>query len=280
MLLTQGRVPIDIRQFPNGEMDFSHIQDDIRIIILKWESDADLFNLMQVKRTLDARGSKQIALTILYMPYSRMDRDAVGGSSCTLRYVGEFIQSLGFAKIRVMDPHSELTLAYLGEKSESIYPFTSFDESLFERQRPNPIIMFPDAGAQKRYSKMSLFAQLRQVVGYKNRDFATGRILGYDISAADCVRGNAVIIVDDLCSGGATFLFAARELRKFTPDSITLLVSHCEKTVARGDLLKAGSPIDRIVTTNSIIDDAWVEDWYSTRGGGTPANKFRILNVI
>lgn len=278
MIYANG-TPVDLRKFPNGELDLSHIQN-CGHIVLKWESNEDLFNLMLVKRYLDnvPTNTPDVSLTILYMPYSRMDRDKDGGSACSLRFVGEFIQSLNFKSITVIDPHSELTLAYLGTRAKSHFPFETFKIHAFDGipgiHDDTPVIMFPDAGAQKRYSKEAMFAKNPQVVGYKNRDFATGHILGYDISNAECVRGRPVVIVDDLCSRGTTFLFAAREIRKFDPLSITLLVSHCEDTVFQGELLHPDSPVDFLITTDSMLDPARINR--TPLGYG---DKIRIIHV-
>lgn len=237
-----GRVkPAPFSLFPNKEMKCPVL--DTYKLILKWESDADLIHLMLLKKHMTGN----VHLKILYMPYSRMDRDSKGGTKCSLRYIGEFIQSLDFRSIEVVEPHSDLTLAYLGEASEAVYPFfddlTDFDDS--------DVLMFPDAGAQKRYGPKWTGDS---VVGNKVRNFDTGYITGYTIDNPSLVTGRNVKIVDDLCSKGTTFLFAAKELRKFNPDRIDLVVTHCEDTVYEGELLNPSkSPIDSIITTNSIL---------------------------
>lgn len=227
--------------FPNNEIKCPTLET--YKFILKWESDADLIHLMLLKK----HNLSKAHLTILYMPYSRMDRDASGGSKCSLRYIGEFIQSLGFASIEVIEPHSDLTLAYLGENSEASYPF--FDN--LDAFKASDVLMFPDAGAQKRYSSKW---KGDSIVGNKVRDFNTGYITGYTVDNPSLVTGRDVKIVDDLCSKGTTFLFAARELRKYVPNRIDLVVTHCEDTVYQGELLDPKtSPIDSIITTNSIL---------------------------
>lgn len=255
--------PVVLKRFPNGELDLSGVLSTSHLI-LRWESDEDLFNLMLIKRHIQSLGQPSVHLTILYMPYSRMDRDERGGSACSLRYAGEFIQSLGFKTISVMDPHSDLTLAYLGMDAKSFYPFISFEEPSFHDipGLDEPVIMFPDAGAQKRYHKEMLFRRFKQIVGNKVRDFKTGHILDYDISNGAACEGKTVVIVDDLCSKGTTFLFAARALERFKPACVVLLTSHCEKTIFQGELLKPGSPVDFVVTTNSLLNKEDVDAFY------------------
>lgn len=129
---------LNLPTFPNGEINLEKVNlMAVDTLVLKWESNADLFNLLLLKKHADKRGFK-LGLRILYMPYSRMDRDGNGTSDCSLRYVGEFIQNLGFKSITVVDPHSELTLAYLGTKAYSEYPFNE-GLNLFEPYAGDPV---------------------------------------------------------------------------------------------------------------------------------------------
>jgi ribose-phosphate pyrophosphokinase len=109
-------------------------------------------------------------------------------------------------------------------------------------------IFFPDAGAHKRYSKM--FSS--NVFGIKDREFETGKILSYEVSG-EIKDGSTVFIVDDLCSKGGTFILAANKLKELGAKRVILITAHCENTIKEGEVLKVGSPIDWMVTTDSIL---------------------------
>jgi ribose-phosphate pyrophosphokinase len=156
---------------------------------------------------------------------------------------------LGFKSIEVLDPHSDLTLAYLGDTAFGTYPF---QEVIREPFTQTDIVVFPDAGAQKRYGKGWKGVQL---VANKRRDFTTGKITGYSLENSAMLRGKHITIIDDLCSKGTTFLFAGKALRELEPKRVELVVTHCENSIYSGELLKPDSPIDRIYTTNSILTD-------------------------
>jgi ribose-phosphate pyrophosphokinase len=249
--------------FPNGELNFKKIEewagysineDDGRIVQFKYESDADLIHLLMISRSPVFR-SGPLHLNIAYMPYSRMDRGGYSSSNCSLRTVGELIRAMEFDSISVCDPHSDLTLAYLGSNAEAYYPF---DGRIGDtNSHSKVIIMFPDAGAQKRYAGMNCFKPYKQIVGNKVRDFKTGKIISYEVPEGALVEGKSVSIIDDLCSYGGTFKLAGDALRKFNPNFISLMVSHCEKSIFKGVLFDEDSPLDRIITTNSIVE---VED--------------------
>ena len=210
-----------------------------------------MIKLMFVKRYLDDRNVR-CALTIYYMPYSRMDR-IEGNSAFTLKYTAALINALQFDTVTVIEPHSDVTLALL-DRSKAEYPAITLlgevvEEVGFEREQD--YLFFPDAGAQKRYSKVNGYKQL---VGYKARDFATGRIKSMDVVGQVERCDFKAIIVDDLCSYGGTFLLGAEKLRELGAAQVYLLVGHCENSIYDGKLLASGM-IDRIYTTNTILSD-------------------------
>lgn len=241
--------------FPNKELNLAPIEQAILAtpigdltIKFKYRNDVDLVELLLVSQLPALKQFPSVNLDIMYMPYARMDRGGYSSSSCALRTVAGLISKMGFDHIHVCDPHSDLTLAYLGTNATAYYPFETWG---FNK---DTIIMFPDSGAQKRYAGMSCFSHNEQIVGNKVRDFKTGKIVSYEVSNGKAVAGKVVVIVDDLCSYGGTFKLAGDELVKFGPERIELMVSHCEESINSGKLFDADSPITYIWTTNSIIE--------------------------
>ena len=260
-MILVNRKEVEFIKFPNGE---TQIKVDslpergwlIQSISLKYENDSDLIKLMLVKNYLDACDRLSTdKLIIYYMPYSRMDRSE-NGSPFTLKYITNFINSLGFKKVVVIEPHSDVTPALLNN-AESLY--INFDliekvkeEVLFNEDKD--YIVFPDAGASKRYSKMkarnTLFCN-------KIRDFETGDIKGLElVGDTSKAYGRTAIIVDDLSSYGGTFIHTADRLREEGFVEVNLLVAHAENSIFErnertGKLLF--EHVDKIFTTDSIL---------------------------
>lgn len=244
---------VQFEQFPNGETKLVHESIVIPVGItkelhFKYENDADLIKLMFVKSYL---GKCDVNLTIFYAPYSRMDRSE-NGSPFTLKYVANFINNLGFNKITVIEPHSDVTLALLDNAEanyinfdlvERVKDMIGFDEN-------NDYLMFPDAGASKRYSKMKA---KNVVVGNKVRDFETGEIKGLDLMGdTSKAYGRTAIIVDDLSSYGGTFVHSANRLREEGFVEIILLVAHAENSIFKGKLFEH---VDKVFTTDSLLTE-------------------------
>lgn len=220
-------------------------------ITFKYICDSDLIDLYFVKKYLDTRTSNRIFLRILYMPYSRMDR-VENDSAFTLKYVCDFINLMNFCRIDVYEPHSDMTSGLLNNcvvinMSAELFDIYNWDMNF---NKDTDYIYFPDAGADKRYSK--LIKGYKTLVGFKKRDFKTGDILGLEIFGDTDLNGARVVIIDDLSSAGGTFYFGAKKLKEIGAGDIYLVVTHCEDTIHKGELLKTDY-IKQIFTTNSIL---------------------------
>ena len=234
---------VEFKKFPNKEVyvdlkTFPWPEGDRIYLSFSYEDDSSLIELMFVKKILDNAGVDECSIFIDYMPYSRMDRYN-RDFPFLLKYVCEFINSLGFSRVTVREPHSDVTPALLDKVM--IYEWAELHcEDVMKEMgfnKDNDVLFYPDAGAQKRYS----FSGYRFSVGNKTRDFRTGEITGYEVNKY--LRGGGysfdncnVLIVDDLCSRGGTFIAAAKELKNHTSGKIYLMVAHCEENVFTGDI--------------------------------------------
>lgn len=248
--------PVNVTQFPNNEtkVDDKSIRQAIYVglnsLTLKYESDADLIQLLFVKKYLD-EANLTASLIIPYMPYSRMDRSE-DASVFTLKYICEFINSLNFASVTLLEPHSDVAPALLN-RVKLVFPTTKLLEVAKSHMSfsDEDYIFFPDAGAQKRYSKLAIGQS--SLVGYKQRDFQTGKITSLELVGTLPTKPFKAIIVDDLSSYGGTFIAAAKELRKIGATEIYLVVAHAEKAILEGEIFKS-ELIQKVFTTDSILD--------------------------
>lgn len=253
MIKLNGKVVI-FEKFPNGETRLveSEIKNSLHSsnnVSFKYESDADLIQLLILKKYLDSLKYSS-NLTIKYMPYSRMDRQE-NESAFTLKYITEFINSLNFLKVKIIEPHSDVSVALLDNVEAHYINFDLLPRVLdaVEFNYEKDYIMFPDAGASKRYSKMKV---KNVVIGNKNRDFQTGEIKGLELQGNFEAGGNKAVIVDDLSSYGGTFVRAAEALKERGIEEVYLLVAHAENSVFKGKLFEH---INHLFTTDSIITE-------------------------
>jgi ribose-phosphate pyrophosphokinase len=148
-------------------------------------------------------------------------------------------------------------------KSYDVHSKAAYEIQNFENQRPGRfhsvvdadfkpnIVFYPDEGAARRYTRDINRIDL---YGAKVRDQLSGEITGYKLCNLefykDDLAGSKILIVDDICDGGATFITAAKELMKYNPKEIALCVSHGLFSKGFFELNKSG--INRYYTTNSL----------------------------
>lgn len=242
---------IIIKKFPNGESLINNKDIEIKeenIIKVRFENNEDITNLIFIKSYLDDLNLVS-SLVIPYMPYSRMDRTE-GVTLFTLKYVCKIINSLNFRTVTIYEPHSDVCVALL-DRVNVINMSANITESVIkELQSENLYLVFPDAGAEKRYSKQVCYEKI--LTCSKKRDFETGRILALDINGEIPKAGFDAVIVDDLCSKGGTFMLSAQKLKEIGAKDIYLVATHCENSIFEGDILKTDI-IKKVYTTNSIL---------------------------
>ena len=222
-----------------------------------YEGDSELFTLICVKRHIDTHfPGERVILDMPYIPHARMDRVKADEDVFTLKYFCEVINSLNFKVVHVRDAHSNVSLALLNNVEEM--PITNYVlDAIFETQAD--VLFFPDEGAMKRYSGGF---DIPYAFGMKKRDWKTGQIQGLDIINAEAVKDKNVLIVDDICSRGGTFYHSAKALKAAGAKSVSLYVTHCEKTIILGEMASTDGLVDHVYTTKSIFPEELFNEGY------------------
>ena len=221
-----------------------------------YESDAELFKLICLVKTMrDMYKGVRIDLFMPYLPNARQDRIKNPEDVFTLKYFCEIINSLEFDTVFVTDVHSNVSLALL-DRVREIKPWEYIHKALTkitfmetgdvmheDRMEcyDNLLLFYPDEGAMKRYSGEMGMPYL---FGVKDRDWKTGQIKRLNLAGdVSMIEGKNILIIDDICSKGGTFYYAAKELKEAGAANIYLYVTHCENTIYEGELLKEDSLI-------------------------------------
>lgn len=245
---------VDIKHFPDNSllMKFA-IQSSKLQVQWFYESDDEIFALICIVKHLRRINSDlDLSLYMPYCPHARMDRVKAITDVFTLKYFSEVINSLNFTKVIVLDPHSNVATALIDriEVEQPTLYIENIINEINECTESLPILCFPDEGSMKRYS--SLF-NLPYVFCIKERDWKTGEIRKLSlVGETEEIKNRNILIVDDICSKGGTFLYTAGELRKYNPSNISLFITHCENTILDGELIDSGL-LNKIYTTNSIF---------------------------
>lgn len=227
--------------------DIDCINQAINKITWLYDNDGELFTLQcLVDHIRECRPRNLIYLEMPYIPNARQDRK-VSNRLFTLKTFTKIINAMNFDKVIVLDPHSDVSCALL-DKLEVNYDVSYYWDERFN-VNDDFVYMFPDNGAAKKYSEKLLRKPTNYIIGNKHRN-NEGRIDSYEL--INFQPGiEKVVIVDDICSYGGTFVAAAKALREQGVKQIDLVVSHCEPNIFKGDVFDY---IDHVYTTDSILD--------------------------
>ena len=193
-----------------------------------------------------------------YIPNARMDRAYHDEDVFTLKWFADEINRCEFSSVSVFDPHSDVAPALI-DRCEVHTPIREICQAI-EESKPD-VIYFPDAGAMKRYEETVHWALDRAkcsayiIHGDKKRDWATGKILGLDVTGYP-PKGGKVLMIDDICSYGGTMFYSAKKLKELGAGDIDMYVSHCENSILdkeRGHLFDDPELIHKVYTTDSIF---------------------------
>lgn len=213
-----------------------------------YENDAEYFTLAAARHYY----STQPATLILnYCPHARMDRVKNEEDVFTLKTFAYLINILVFDKVQVLDIHSNVAPALIDRcevVSAKDYIKKAIDTLGYSKD--SLCLFFPDEGAQKRYGEM--FPEYKQAFGIKKRNWETQKIESYMIVNDNNVIGKEVLIIDDICSYGNTFVKAAEALQTAGAEGINLYITHCEDAIIKGNVFTCGL-IDQVFTTNSLV---------------------------
>lgn len=250
--------------FPAGELKLKRdvlLNSGENVFELKWTDEKDLVHLYLLKHHVDSISAHMHIpsfLIISYLPHARMDREN-DHFAVTLEGICHMINAMKFGRIAVHDAHSEVATKLLNYSSTYHYSNAMFS-ALKEKIGDVDYLCFPDAGARIKYVGVIGTHHIQHIkasIFYdKVRDFKTGKITGHKLHKDSCVpdKDSVVVIIDDICSYGTTFMNVAKDLLKRGVREVHLIVSHLEYNITNNtNLFYSDKLLKTISTTNSIF---------------------------
>lgn len=245
-----GDLAFKLFTFPDGqphfsletyEIDFTSVTVEVAI-----KSPSDLLTVLLVSDVLRQHGYTEVNLDIRYLMGARMDRAISVGEPFTLQIVSRLVNLAGFNRVRILDVHSEVATRLI-RNSVNVLPTNVVKQAAFAAGVH--VFVSPDKGAVKRTQDLTIAIASEIIYCTKERDSQTGALSGFRVqSPYDLLAGRPVMIVDDICDGGRTFVGLSKELKKVGASKVYLFVTH--------GIFSKGLPlegIDHIYTTDSYM---------------------------
>ena len=248
--LEKSDIKFKISKFPDGQQQIT-IEEFEPGDEFKWEqpilaypvtiksrlnSFMDLELIVCAKKSLDMLGFNNINLYTPYFLGARSDRQFEVGSN---RYLADvmcpIINSLNFESVTVLDAHSNVLSNLLNNFKNvsnkqlvewSILNIMKDNKQQGDSYDKNHIWISPDAGASHKIYKLA------DEIGYKGdvitcskeRDI-DGKLTKVNIPSFNS-NNKDIIIIDDICDGGATFINIVKEIKPFVESKFYLIVTH------------------------------------------------------
>lgn len=225
--------PLQPVVFPDGAVHIkgadAPLEYDYQIADVRGLSHDDLFTLGMWSEACEQRGEKKV-LILPYLPGARMDRGVPNGSAVYGSYISTFVVP---DQIITVDPHSPAAREQffpLDGNPTTVFPVERIirhevqDATSDERDQPYVGVIAPDKGAHDRAAAAARVMGVPVYTAGKTRDFDTGKLSGFHMEDELPAEGK-LLIVDDICDGGGTFIGLA-EATGLPKDRLDLWVTH------------------------------------------------------
>jgi len=223
----------------------------------------------------------------LYVPYflgARSDRKFSDGS---INYIKEviapIINSQNFDRVIVLDPHSDVLEACINRFSKISntdlveFALGEIYGTGFKSEYGKFALVSPDGGSLKKIYDLvdSLKYRNQIVIASKHRDLTTGQIVSTEVHLTEEQKDLDMIIVDDICDGGRTFIELSKSLRTAgATGRIYLIVTH---GIFSAGMRVLNPHFAGIFSTNSIVD---MNDPQFSLANDNELHKLQQLNVF
>ncbi|UYD59473.1 hypothetical protein HPMBJEAJ_00374 [Aeromonas phage avDM6] len=221
---------IEFKQFAGGEWNvkipeeilMESPSDAVSVAIDASIHDGDIMKLAIINDALRRFFGNRVEfiLNMTYLPYARQDRVMTNGESLSIKVFCDFINSMQFDKVIIDDPHSDVSSSLIN----NIHILEQNCWMNGVRHREYDAIVSPDAGALKKIYPQAKAASLPVIEAMKTRDIQTGVVSEPRFSAD--VTGKRLLIVDDICDGGRSFLNLGKALKEAGAARVDLYVTH------------------------------------------------------
>jgi len=218
---------VDVSKFSDGEFQpaFNESVRGRRIFIIgSTFPNAD--NLMEMLLMLDAAkraSARHITAVIPYFGWARQDRKDRPRVAIGAKLVANLLQTAGTTRLMTMDLHADQIQGFFEKPVDHLYASTIFLPYINELKLDNLTIASPDMGGSKRAYAYSKYLQSDVVICYKQRlkanVISTMELIGE-------VKGQHVIIVDDMIDTGGTLTKAADVMMEKGALSVRAICTH------------------------------------------------------
>jgi ribose-phosphate pyrophosphokinase len=250
-----GCVPVASKIFPDGE-SYVRLEDSVRgedVAIVETTcpplQDGKLFQLAFMADAAKRGGAQKVIAVVPYLAYARQDKMFLEGEGISVETIGRMLKASGIDELVTVNIHSEPALGKFPFPAKTLSAVPLLADYFVQKGHKGAFALSPDKGAM--YIAEQAQKVLRGEAGHLNKQ--RDRYTGQTVQTAQGlnVKGQTVIIFDDIVSTGGTIVGAAKILREQGAKHVFcgcvhgLLIGDAEERI-----LDAG--VEEIVGTDSV----------------------------
>jgi ribose-phosphate pyrophosphokinase len=244
--IKQGKVQIET--FPDGEigvriLENVHGEDVFVLQTIARHPSLYLMELFIMMDALKRAGSRSITAVIPYFGYARQDRRVEKGDPISAKLVAQLIEAAGASKMLTMDLHSvqiegffDIPLVHLSAESLLV-------EEIQKEGWEKSVMVAPDIGSIRHAQEFAKRLNTSYGTIDKHR-MSAKRVESHALTGS--VKGQDVVLVDDLISTGQTVAVAAGVCKQCGAKKVRAVATHG---------LFADNPFEESAIEKMIITD-------------------------
>ncbi|MGA3289762.1 MAG: ribose-phosphate pyrophosphokinase [Candidatus Bathyarchaeia archaeon] len=250
-----GNVPVAFKVFPDGE-SYVRLEGSVQgetVAIVQTTcppaQDGRLFQLAFMADAAKRGGAVKVTAVMPYLAYARQDKMFLAGEGISVETVARMLKAAAIDELLTVNIHSEEALKQFPFPAKTVSAIPLLAQHFVDKGFRGAFALSPDKGA------MYIAKQAQEVLGGDagHLDKQRDRYSGQTKQTAEGlnVKGQTVIIFDDIISTGGTIVGAAKILREqgakhvFCACVHGLLIGDAKKRI-----LDAG--VEEIVGTDSV----------------------------
>jgi ribose-phosphate pyrophosphokinase len=246
-----------VSAFPDGET-FVKIEENVRgedVFLIQSTSPPTNHYLMEMFIMMDAvrrASASRITAVLPFYGYARQDRKDQPRVPITAKLVANLLVAAGANRVLTMDLHAQQIQGFFDIPVDHLYAAPVMYDYLKKKKIEDLVVVSPDVGGLKMAHAYS------QVLGSGLAIVAKRRKNALEIESMTVIgeiRGQNVLMVDDLTETAGTLTTAAALLKKKGAKKIIACVSHAILNEIGIERLRK-SNIDELITTDTVLRPA------------------------
>ena len=257
-LIDAEAIHVASKLFPDGE-SYIRLEGELHgedVAIVQTTSppqDTRFIQLALMAGAARRNGAKSVTAVVPYLAYARQDKIFLQGEAISIEIIAGMLKTAGVSNLITVNVHQEKILTTMPFPARSVSAIPLLADYFKQRGCEKAFALAPDEGA------VYIAQQAKKILGgecgylEKHRDRYTGQVTMEKKTLE--LKGNTVIIFDDIISTGGTIVAAAKILKDLGARRVyaacvhPLLINNAEERI-----LDAG--VEEVIGTDSVPSHA------------------------